>query len=444
MMRIATANIGQIWADQREESMKTNRREFIIGASALAATSFGTPAMAQETQLRVLWWGSDLRTQLTYDAIAAFSAKHPGVRIDGESAGWGTYWERVTTQVAGGNAADIIQIADPWLTEYAERGVLLPLDDYLGNGLDIADFGEAQIDAGRVGGKLYAVSLGTNSTALIVNTTAFEEAGLASPHHRITWEEFTALLAEFKAKTPRENYYGASDMSGGIQVFEIWMRQRGSDLYNGPNLAFGAEDVKLWFDMWAEMRAAGLCAPPDLQALVASGGIDTALITQGYTAIDAGHSNQIVGYQDVNRDALALSSWPIKSGDSKPGQHIRPSMSFSISATTKSADQAVDFVNAFVKDAEMTKILGIERGVPPSEAVRANLIPTLGDVARMQVEYLNMIADVAGPLPSKYPRGAGEMDRLFTRKAEEVAFGMVSTQDGANSLIQQAEIILQS
>ena len=64
--------------------------------------------------------------------------------------GWDDYWTRLATQVAGGNAPDLIQMDYRYLFEYAGRGAILPLDDYMGKELNIADFGEANLAACQI------------------------------------------------------------------------------------------------------------------------------------------------------------------------------------------------------------------------------------------------------------------------------------------------------
>jgi len=80
--------------------------------------------------------------------VDAFKAANAGVDVKTESAGWSDYWPRLATQVAGQNAPD----HDPrwtyrYLFEYARRGAIIPLDQYLGKSLDIADFGKPNLDS---------------------------------------------------------------------------------------------------------------------------------------------------------------------------------------------------------------------------------------------------------------------------------------------------------
>src|SRR5205807_5627407 len=101
-----------------------------IGAAALAAAGIG-PARAQEKRLRMYWWGGKERADRTFKVNELYSAANPGVKIDGETLGWGDYWARLATQAAGRNAPDIIQMDYRYIFEYARRGALLPFDAYM-------------------------------------------------------------------------------------------------------------------------------------------------------------------------------------------------------------------------------------------------------------------------------------------------------------------------
>src|SRR4051812_20484367 len=161
-----------------------NRRTLLKGAIAsvgLTAAS-SLPVVAQSgARVRVYWWGSKERADRTLKAVGLYQQRNPDVKVDGETLAWGDYWPRLATQAAGRNAPDLIQMDYRYLAEYARRGALLPLDEYLGKTLDIADFGKESLDSCRVDGKLYAINLGNNSNALVYNKAAFQKAGVPEP-----------------------------------------------------------------------------------------------------------------------------------------------------------------------------------------------------------------------------------------------------------------------
>src|SRR5688572_13127334 len=147
----------------------TRRSILQAGAGALAIGALGAaPAAAQsDVRLRMFWWGSRERAERTDKTNKLFQEKNPGLTVTGETLGWTDYWPRLATQTAGRNAPDIIQMDYRYIYEYARRGALLPLDQYVAKGLNLSDFSEAAIDSGKVDKKIFGVSLGLNSTALL-------------------------------------------------------------------------------------------------------------------------------------------------------------------------------------------------------------------------------------------------------------------------------------
>src|SRR6185312_6497390 len=108
--------------------------------------------------------------------IDLFKAANPGVEVDGQSLpGGGDYWTWLATQTAGGNPPDVIQMDYRYIAEYATRGVLLPLDEMIGSTIDLSSWPEDRVNSGRVAGKVYGLSLGANTWAMITNHTAWEE-----------------------------------------------------------------------------------------------------------------------------------------------------------------------------------------------------------------------------------------------------------------------------
>ncbi|MFD0538499.1 extracellular solute-binding protein [Actinomadura luteofluorescens] len=73
------------------------------------------------------YWGSDSRQKLTEAAIAKFEAKNPGIDVEGDFSDWDSYYEKLATKTAAGDAPDVMSIEIRGLAEYAGRGTLADL-----------------------------------------------------------------------------------------------------------------------------------------------------------------------------------------------------------------------------------------------------------------------------------------------------------------------------
>src|SRR5262245_50346794 len=105
----------------------------VAGLWLAGATHF--PAAAQSSsapvELRVAWWGSQDRHNRTIKAIELFQKKYPNIKVTFEFAGWNDYWTKMTTQAAGRNLPDVMQQDSAYISEWATRGIIAPLDDYV-------------------------------------------------------------------------------------------------------------------------------------------------------------------------------------------------------------------------------------------------------------------------------------------------------------------------
>jgi multiple sugar transport system substrate-binding protein len=117
-------------------------------------------------------------------------------------------------------------------------------------------------------------------------------------------------------------------------------------------------------------------------------------------------------------------------------------MLWSVSAQSKRQDDAVKLVDFFVADPEAGKVLGVERGVPPSSKVRSEISSVLGDLDRAQADYISFMSERVAALPPPPPRGAGEIATTLRRVNEQVGFGRLSPADGAKQFVTEASAIL--
>jgi len=422
-------------------------RRSLIASSAAAAglAALGrAPALAQaDVRLRMFWWGAKDRQERTEKANRLFEQKNSGMTVAGETLGWGDYWPRLATQVAGRNVADVIQMDYRYIFEYARRGALLPLDEFVPKELNLSDFDAAAVDSGKVDGKIYGVSLGLNSTAFLYDKQLFQSLGLKEPSWDTTWAQFADLATEVTKAAKKDGFSGSVDGAREEPALDVFLRQHGKALYTADGkLGFDEKDIAEWFGFWDDLRKRGGAAAPDVQALDMGQEINTSLLTQGRAAMVFANSNQLVGFQAANKSKLAMTMYPSGGAGAKPGQYLKPSQMLSVYAKTKEPKATIKLVDFYMNDKEGGAILGVERGVPASSAVRKSIEPTLGELDQAQTQYISFITDKVGALPPPPPGGAGEVQQLLRRVNEQVGFGKLTVADGAKQFVTEAKSIL--
>jgi multiple sugar transport system substrate-binding protein len=422
---------------------RIDRRQFLMGSTALLAAGAMTPAMAQEAaRLRLLFWGGQDRADRTYQVTDLFAA-NGGPTVEGEFLAWNDYWPKLATQTAGGNAPDIIQMDYRYIVEYASRNAIAPLDEFVGGVLNLDDFDADQLEGGKVDGKLYGISLGANSVATLINTAAFEEAGIDAPTNAWTYDDIMTMAEAFNSANIRNGMKVMTDGSGIEPMLDNWLRQKGKSLYTAEGqLGFDADDVVEWFTMWNNMREAGAIVSAEDQALD-TGPLETTMLVLGKAALMPSNSNQLVGYQALVPDRLDMCGYARIAPGAGGGHYRKPSMFFSVGGSAANKEAAAEFLNFFVTSAEAGEVLGVERGIPCDASVREAVAPTLDDSSQIALNFVANLGDLLGPLPPSPPAAAGEIDiSLLRTLSQEVAFGARSPEDAGPFFVQSATDIL--
>jgi multiple sugar transport system substrate-binding protein len=424
--------------------MLHNRRSFMLGAAGTAAgialsSVAPRPAHAQNVRLRAMWWGSNDRSKRTLSVAKLFQEKNPDIAIVGETLSGDSYWTKLATQMAGRSVADIFQLEPTTISDYSKRGACLALDPFVPSALNIDAFGKDVLKLTTVDEKLWGIGLGLNSFALMYDADAFAKAGITPPGAETTWEQYADIAVEMTKAAGKKNYWGGPYGARYQYVFDAWLRQRGSSLYTDSGLGFTVDEAKEWFAYWEDLRKRGGTVGADIQTLDQNT-IETNGLALGNAAMSMAYSNQLVGYQLLAKSKLGITMLPRGKKGGPSGHYYRPALIWSIGATTKHGEDAAKFINFFVNDVDAGKILGVERGVPMSPAVRKAILPSLNPTETETVNYINALADQVGSYPSPAPLGSTEFDQRVLRPiADELAFERISVADAATRLVSEGK-----
>ena len=118
------------------------------GAAALIAVQAGI-AVAGE----IVWWTPNWGEARAKELAAKFEAANPGVTIKMEVTVSNGLPAKVATALRSGSPPDLIEVQHGWVPEYAQGGLVLPLDDVL---KDKDDYIPAALDYVTWNGKLWA------------------------------------------------------------------------------------------------------------------------------------------------------------------------------------------------------------------------------------------------------------------------------------------------
>src|SRR3546814_17806631 len=115
-------------------------------------------AFAQDARIRFSGYvESQEQLTQTLAVLDAYMVRNPGVTIVPEFTDFGSFTDKIATEAAGGNAPDMFSVNVDLLAEYARRGVITPLNDYVPDPLNLSDYVDGAIKAATIDGNPYAI-----------------------------------------------------------------------------------------------------------------------------------------------------------------------------------------------------------------------------------------------------------------------------------------------
>lgn len=412
-----------------------------LAAAAMLCASMAPAAFAEEkTELNILWWGSQTRHDQTVKLIEKFEELNPDIDVVMDYSDWTGYWTKLPAQVAGGQTPDVFQMDYAYLSQYAENGVLAELDGYIADGsLDMSNVSENVLASGQVKGKTYAISTGTNAPVMLYRKDLVDELGLTLPMNPTMSEYCAVSKAVYEATGLRDTF--VTDCSADILRFRL--RNYGMNLYNEDASALGFDDPKYVVDMWqlalqAQEEGWGLL-PGEAAAVTAF----DSMILDSWSRYQ--NSNELQAYRDSTGKDISMVMIPNLDDATASATYLKPAMFWCVGADSDVKDAAVRFINFFTNSPDCFDIVGIERAVPISSAMREHVTPSLNEVSQEVSAFIDFVSqpDMASPLMNPDPSCHSEVSELLAQYSEQVRYGMIDDLEAtARQFIDEANAVL--
>ena len=428
----------------------TYNRRYLAAPATIAALSMalagcggtgggnGTPQASDgPVTLELTFWGSDNRVKLTQQAIDLFHSKNPNITVNMQYADFTSYWDKLATQSAGGEAPDVIQMDASYLASYSSQGSLYDLDK-LSDQLDLTTMSASLKDTGKYDGTQYAAPISMVTLGVMVNNDLLDQLGISLPDTSTwTWDDFAKVAKEVMDKSNGE-IIGAYAPSAEF-ILQLWARQHGTVLYKDGKVAIDPqvlaeflEQPKTWYekgmspsvDKWSE----DIVATQDQQPF-----------GQNKQAFGFATSNQLtVNVKATGSQNISVEPMPSDDHTTK-WNYYKPSQYWSISAKSEHPVESAKLIDFLINDADAAKILGAERGDPANNKNREALMETLTGADKKVLEFDSSLADSVGEAPEVTPNGASGAEKMLTRYVQEVSFGRMTPIDGANAFIAELQ-----
>lgn len=404
--------------------------------SGSAAPDKAAPAN-ENTELTVAWWGAQVRHDLTLKVIDLFQKKYPNIKINTQYGANDGYFDKLNVQFAAGNAPDVIQYGGN-LPEFVGKGVVLPLDPYVGKGLNVDNIDKSMIDAGTFNGKLYGIALGSNARAMIINKTMLQKYGLSVPTNDWTWDDLKKLGIQFSAAAGNSAYL-IKDGENDLNQLEYYLNQKGKYLHKNGAIGFTKQDITDWFNLFDDLRKNKVIPTAEITTAEPKE-IERTYLASGKVAMAVDGSNTIGAYQGATKDELILHDLP--HGVNGSGVPLRPSMFMAGYTKTKHPEEVAKFLDFMVNDPEATKILGSDRGIPVSSKVREQLKQNLNPTDKAVFEYTDYIEKTSkAPYTPDLP-GYSETTKLLQVTRDKIGFNQLTVEKAVDEFWVELQNIL--
>jgi len=177
---------------------------------------YKAPDPSVNATLTVSNWGNPGDEKLYGAAIARFNKKYPNVKVKDnftEVVNWGDYINKLQTEIAAGNAPDVINIATEGVEYGLSKNLYLPLTNYIKQDASvqslIKDVNPALMQGFTKDGQTYLLPNNWNTMLVYYNPGMFAKAGISRPaDNSWTWQDFLSIAQKLTTGSGASKVYG--------------------------------------------------------------------------------------------------------------------------------------------------------------------------------------------------------------------------------------------
>lgn len=347
-----------------------------------------------------------------YERLTAeFNEQNKGkIRVDLEFVPRGStfaYEDRISSSALSNELADIIKVDGPNISNYADSGILLELNDYFTEE-DLSDFVDSTILQGTFNGKLYALADTESTVAIYFNKKMLSDAGITPPtelENAWTLEEFYNIA---KQLTTSEHYGFSIDAASANE----WLTYMGTPFIWSNNGDIISEDglkadgyinsketieVLEWFAKMAKEKLYNISPQPNefengKTAMKISGSWETTTLAQNFPDFEYG-----ITFLPYSKEKVSPS------GD----------WSWGVTKQSKHPEEAAKYIK-FMTSANATKTMNEAVGKPPVRKSTFEQLSTWNEYPQNILK--KQVINTARPRPRTvaYPVITAEFSKAFS------------------------------
>lgn len=213
---------------------------FSFCAMAFAADENVTNLIGDgKTTVSIAFKGQSFDEKALFDILQKFYDE-TGISVKviyvASSGGWGGYFSKLQTMIAGGDTPDLSRVAIEGFRIFQENDLIVPINEYEEKYPEfaamVADNHEKLVEPFNVDGKLYGYGFDWNNICTHLNTNMLAEAGLEIPDAEWTIDEFLEYArAMTGVRADGTKYYGCEVPLTWFQM-SGWLYNWGATILN--------------------------------------------------------------------------------------------------------------------------------------------------------------------------------------------------------------------
>ncbi|HEY5434410.1 MAG TPA: sugar ABC transporter substrate-binding protein, partial [Candidatus Limnocylindrales bacterium] len=349
----------------------------VASASASAATTAAQCGSYAGPPVKITYamWGDTTELANQQKIVDAFTKLNPNITVKVSVADWDSYWPKLQTDLAAGNAPDVFLMDGPLYPDYQTRDQLLDLTPLIArDGFDTSQLVDLAVqDFTAPDGNLYGLPRDLNTIALFYNKTMFDAAGLPYPDETWDWNKLvevaTKLTLTSGGKTSQWGFYTETSDMENYWSSLVW--QAGGDILSAD---------KKTVVINSDQAAAGIQFLQDLiykdkvMAQPVAGGTGD-MFENGQAAMEANGSWLVPTHEAAG---INFGVAPLPKGAAGQATSVNPSGVVAYKGT-KSPDAAWEFIKCYTGPQMQAMVASLKASMPANKEVLAGQYATSFD-----------------------------------------------------------------
>jgi multiple sugar transport system substrate-binding protein len=330
-------------------------------------------------------WGDPAEIKNQQAVVDAFHVANPKITVKVTVSDWDTYWDKLQTGIAGGDAPDVFAMDGPLFPDYQTRDVLLDLKPFIDrDGYDLGQLADQAVTDFTTPGGQFGLPRDLNVVALYYNKKMFDTAGIPYPDDTWDWAKLVDVATKLTlkgadGKTKQWGFYTESTDMENYWSELVW--QNGGDIIS--------TDHKTSL-VASDQAAGGIQFLQDLiwkHKVMPDASITDALgdaFEQGQAAMESNGSWLVATHQAAGLD---FGIAPLPKGPAGQATSINPTGAV-IYKGSKNPDAAWAFVKYLASPAAQTQLMELKASLPANKAVLTGPFATSFDGAKVLADAI--------------------------------------------------------